>query len=132
MSTDAAYANVRVRYAQPSPPVTDADSYRLRLSTDGVRGDGRLSARLARPGVVRDALLTMGEILASDLRFKASDRSDYLAFLLKQGKRATKELWDAQKAFLEARYNEAAADESPRDHCDVSASRSFDQGRRPG
>lgn len=114
MSTEA-FANVRVRYEEPSAPVTDDDTYRLRLSTDGVRGDTRLTAKLTRPGVVRDALLTMGEILASDLRFKASDRSDYLAYLLKQGKRATKELWDAQKAFLDAKYNEAAADESPLD-----------------
>src|SRR5690606_9609630 len=72
-------------------------------------------ARLRRPGAARDALLTMGEILASDLRFKATDRSDYLAYLLKQGKRATKDLWDAQKAFLAARYSEAVADESPLD-----------------
>lgn len=114
MSAEA-FAHVRVRYAEPASPVTDDGSYRLHLPTDGVRGDCRLSAKLARPGVVRDALLTVGEILASDLRFKASDRSDYLAYLLKQGKRATKELWDAQKAFLESKYNEATADESPLD-----------------
>lgn len=110
-----AFASVRVRYAEPTDPVTDEDSFRLRLPTDGVRGEGRLVARLHRPGVVRDALLTVGEILASDLRFKASDRSDYLAYLLKQGKRATKELWEAQKAFLESKYSEALQEESPLD-----------------
>ncbi len=115
MSTEAAFANVRVRYAEPAEPITDDDSYRLSLPIDGVRSDCRLVATLERPGVIRDALLTLGEILASDLRFKASDRSDYLAYLLKQGKRATKELWDAQKAFLDAKYSEAVQDESPLD-----------------
>jgi hypothetical protein len=110
-----AFASVRVRYAEPAGPVADDGSFRLRLYTDGVRGQSRLTARLARPGVVRDALLTMGEVLASDLRFRASDRSDYLAYLLKQGKRATKELWEAQKRFLAAKYSEAAAESAPLD-----------------
>jgi hypothetical protein len=110
-----AFASVRVRYAEPAGPVAGDGSFRLGLYTDGVRGQSRLVARLARPGVVRDALLTMGEVLASDLRFRASDRSDYLAYLLKQGKRATKELWDAQKRFLAAKYSEAAAESAPLD-----------------
>lgn len=110
-----AFANVRVRYAEAAPPVADAERFRLHLPTDGVRDSAQLRAELSRPGVVRDALLTMGDILASDLRFKASDRSDYLAYLLKQGKRATKELWEAQKAFLAAKYSEAVQEESPLD-----------------
>lgn len=110
-----AFASVRVRYAEPAGPVADDGSFRLLLPTDGIRGQSRLVARLARPGVVRDALLTLGEVLASDLRFRASDRSDYLAYLLKQGKRATKELWDAQKRFLAAKYSEAAAESAPLD-----------------
>ena len=110
-----AFTSVRVRYAEPTAPVTDDGSFKLPLYTDGVRGQTRLVARLARPGVVRDALLTMGEILTSDLRFRASDRSDYLAYLLKQGKRATKELWEAQKRFLAAKYSEAAAESAPLD-----------------
>ena len=110
-----AFASVRVRYAEPAGPVAEDGSFRLHLPTDGVRGQSRLVARLARPGVVRDALLTLGEVLASDLRFRASDRSDYLAYLLKQGKRATKELWDAQKRFLAAKYSEAAAESAPLD-----------------
>jgi hypothetical protein len=109
------FASVRVRYAEPAGPIADDGSFRLRLFTDGVRGQSHLTARLARPGVVRDALLTLGEVLASDLRFRASDRSDYLAYLLKQGKRATKELWEAQKRFLAAKYTEAAAESAPLD-----------------
>jgi hypothetical protein len=110
-----AFTSVRVRYAEPAGPVTDDGSFRLPLYTDGVRGQSRLVAHLARPGVARDALLTLGEILASDLRFRASDRSDYLAYLLKQGKRATKELWEAQKRFLAAKYSQAAAESAPLD-----------------
>jgi hypothetical protein len=110
-----AFANVRVRYAEPAGPIADDGSFRLRLYTDGVRAQSSLVARLARPGVVRDALLTLGEVLASDLRFRASDRSDYLAYLLRQGKRATKELWEAQKRFLAARYSLAAAESAPLD-----------------
>lgn len=110
-----AFTSVRVRYVEPAAPVTGDGSFRLSLYTDGVRGQSRLVARLARPGVVRDALLTLGEILTSDLRFRASDRSDYLAYLLKQGKRATKELWEAQKRFLAAKYSEAAAESAPLD-----------------
>ncbi|MCG8420609.1 MAG: hypothetical protein MJE77_22035 [Proteobacteria bacterium] len=113
--TTEAFADVRVRYAEDVAPVADEDSFRLRLYTDGIRGLGGLTAKLHRPGVMRDALLTLGEILASDLRFKAQDRSDYLAYLLKQGKRATKELWEAQKAYLESKYAEAVQGESPLD-----------------
>lgn len=110
-----AFASVRVRYAEPAGPIAGDGSFRLCLYTDGVRAQSRLIASLARPGVVRDALLTLGEVLASDLRFRASDRSDYLAYLLKQGKRATKELWEAQKRFLAAKYSEAAAESAPLD-----------------
>ena len=110
-----AFASVRVRYTEPAAPATEDGRFCLRVATDGVRGDARLVADLARPGAVRDALLTLGDVLASDLRFKASDRADYLAYLLKQGKRATKELWEAQKRFLEARYSEAAAASAPLD-----------------
>jgi hypothetical protein len=80
-----------------------------------VRTGAEAQIQLKEPALVRDAMLTMAEILASDLRFKASDRSDYLAYLLKQGQRATKELWDAQKAFLDRRYKEEAAEECPLD-----------------
>ncbi len=75
------YTDVLVRYADAADPVTDGDRFRLHIPTDGVRGPAHLVARMTRPAAVRDALLTMGDILASDLRFKARDRSDYLARL---------------------------------------------------
>ncbi|MEM9194154.1 MAG: hypothetical protein AAGF12_33575 [Myxococcota bacterium] len=85
----------------------------LRLPLDRQRPTPALTGTLKDPGVVRDALRVLGRVYESDLRFKASDRSDYLAFLLKQGKRATKELWEAQKAFLEEKFGEAEGKESP-------------------
>ncbi|MEM7155469.1 MAG: hypothetical protein AAF799_21645 [Myxococcota bacterium] len=108
-------AEVRVRYAPATDPVAEGDSFRLRIPTDGIRADCRLVAKLERPGVVRDALLTMGEILTSDLRFRPRSRADYLAYLLAQGKRVTQEVWNAQRDFLAAKYGEAAQEEAPLD-----------------
>lgn len=108
-------AEVRVRYADATDPVAEGDSFHLRIPTDGVRADCRLVADLQRPGVVRDALLTMGEILTSDLRFRPRSRADYLAYLLAQGKRVTQEVWNAQREFLAAKYGESAEEEAPLD-----------------
>lgn len=108
-------AEVRVRYAPATDPVAEGDAFRLRIPTDGIRADCSLVARLERPGVVRDALLTMGEILTSDLRFRPRSRADYLAYLLAQGKRVSQEVWNAQRDFLSAKYGEAAQEESPLD-----------------
>ncbi len=106
---------VKVRYSKASDPVAGEDSFRLSLPTDGLRSGARLVADLERPGVVRDALLTIGDVLMSDLRFKARDCSDYLQYLLQQGKAASDQLWNAQKAFLESKYGEATKEETPLD-----------------
>jgi hypothetical protein len=111
-------AEVTLRYAAATAPVTDDDSFALQLPTDAGRA-GSLTATLARPGVARDALLTLADVLASDLRFKARDRADYLAYLIAQGKRVSKEVWDAQKSFLDEKYGaadgNASAAQSPLD-----------------
>lgn len=107
--------DVRVRYAAIDEPKPEGDGLALSLPIDGVRSDCRIDARLQRPGVVRDAILTMSEILTSDLRRKATSRADYLAYLLSKGKRVSTEVWNAQKAFLEAEYGKAAQEESPLD-----------------
>ena len=73
---------VKVRYSEAREPITGEDSFKLSLPTDGVRSGARLVAELERPGVLRDALLTIGDVLMSDLRFKARDRADYLQYLL--------------------------------------------------
>ena len=112
---NAPTSQVRVRYAPADEPSPQGEGLRLSLPTDAVRGACRLDARLQRPGVTRDALLTMSEILTSDLRRKATSRADYLAYLLSKGKRVTAEVWNAQKAFLEEQYGAAAQTEGPLD-----------------
>ena len=107
--------DVSVR-ASTTPEVETVDgATRVGVGLDRHRGDARLVAELARPAVVRDALIVLARVYQSDLRYRASDRADYLAFLLKQGKRATKELWDAQKAFLDEKFGEATQESSPLD-----------------
>jgi len=91
----------------------DDGALRLRVPTDATRGDARIAGRLHRPGVIRDALLAIGDVLASDLRHRAGDRADYLAYLIAKGKGVTKQVWDAQKEFLALTYSEAARAEEP-------------------
>lgn len=107
-------AEVELRYAQPRDPVVDDRSFALGIPTDEVRPAG-LAAQLHRPAVIRDALLTVADVLASDLRFKARDRADYLAYLIAQGKRVSNEVWVAQKQYLEEKYGVVAKTESPLD-----------------
>lgn len=108
-------AEVKLRYAAASDPITDDENFRLHLPTDAAR-QGALVAKLSRPGVMRDALLTVADVLASDLRFKARDRADYLAYLLAQGKRVSNEVWEAQRAYLDEKFGGAEAKvESPLD-----------------
>lgn len=107
-------AEVKLRYAKPSDPITDERSFQLGIPTDEVR-PASLEAKLTRPAVVRDALLTIADVLASDLRFKARDRADYLAYLIAQGKRVSNEVWVAQKQYLEEKYGVVAKTESPLD-----------------
>lgn len=109
-------AEVKLRYAAAVDPITDDENFRLHLPTDAVR-EGSLVAKLARPGVMRDALLTVADVLASDLRFKARDRADYLAYLLAQGKRVSNEVWEAQRSYLDEKFGgtDEAKVESPLD-----------------
>jgi hypothetical protein len=99
----------------PSRAVVGPDgAMRVVVSTDGERAID-LAARLHRPGVVRDALLAMGDVLASDLRRRPTDRADYLAYLIARGKGVTKQVWDAQKEYLALQYSAAARHEEPLD-----------------
>ncbi len=108
------FAALAHRYAKTTSGQT-GDAFTLTIPVDAERSDASATLDLEAPALARDAFLTMAEILSSDLRFKASDRSDYLAYLLKQGQRATKELWDAQKQFLDDRYAEEVDEEAPLD-----------------
>src|SRR4051812_31560431 len=86
MSSASDKLDVAVAFGATKAVVAADGSMRVTVSTDGERGDASLAARLHRPGVVRDALLAMGDVLASDLRRKATDRADYLAYLIQRGK----------------------------------------------
>lgn len=111
----AEVAEVRVRYDRTPEAILTPDRLALTLSTDGERAMGPVSFELTQAPKVRDALLTLSDVFTSDLRRKASDRSDYLAYLAKSGKKATQAVWDAQKRFLEAQYGEATQEETPLD-----------------
>jgi hypothetical protein len=116
MANEQATAELKVRYGEAARAIVDGDQCTLKAYSDSVRSQAALQAKLARPSVVRDALATIADVLASDLRRKASDRSDYLAYLMAQGKKATQKLWDAQQAFLAAKYGDAAEqDQRPLD-----------------
>lgn len=110
-----ASAEVIHRYQEFTAPSGEIDAYLLDLPLDGTRPDVEIKADIRQPDLVRDSLLVLGEVLASDLRRQASDRADYLAYLLRKGKRATQAVWEAQKAFLAAKYGEAAQQEAALD-----------------
>lgn len=93
----------------------DDGAMTLALPVDAARPGAAVSARLHRPAVVRDALLALGDVLGSDLRRKASDRSDYLAYLASKGKGTSKAVWDAQREYLRLKYSEAAREDEPLD-----------------
>jgi hypothetical protein len=88
---------------------------RVAIATDANRSAAQLAARLHRPGVVRDALMALGDALGSDLRRKANDRADYLQYLISRGKGVSKAVWDAQKEYLALQYSAAAKQDEPLD-----------------
>lgn len=99
--------HLHVRYDDTPEARRLGDRLHVALPTDAERPFPALELPLTRPGALRESLLTLGDVFDSDLRRKAADRSDYLAYLAKSGKKATKAVWDAQKAFLDAQYGEA-------------------------
>ena len=107
--------SIPVSFGAAKTTIAADGSARVAIPTDGERGGATLSARLHRPGVVRDALLAMGDVLASDLRRKASDRAEYLAYLIARGKGVSKQVWDAQKEYLALQYGQAAKQDEPLD-----------------
>ncbi len=100
MSTATHHA-VELRYATTSDVAAAAEDSRVLLALEGSRGTVGVRGRVREPALFRDALAAILGILASDLRYRGKDRTAYLAYLMKQGKRATAQIWEAQKAFLE-------------------------------
>lgn len=110
-----ANAQVIHRYHEFTAPANDSETCLLDLPLDGARPHTEIKATVQRPALFRDGLRVLGDVLRSDLRHQAQDRADYLAYLLKQGKRANQAVWDAQKAFLATKYGEAIQQEAPLD-----------------
>lgn len=107
--------DVPVSFAPVATTVAADGAMRITIPVDAQRGDVQLAARLHRPGVARDALLALGDVLGSDLRRKATDRADYLQYLISRGKGVSKQVWDAQKEYLALQYGAAAKREEPLD-----------------
>ena len=110
----SATIDVRVAFPPPAPPRLNGGDMGIALAIDRERPLAA-TGRPHRPGVFRDALLAIGDVIASDLRYKARDRADYLAYLLSKGKGVSKAVWDAQKEYLALKYSEAARTEEPLD-----------------
>ncbi|MDY7226457.1 SWIM zinc finger family protein [Hyalangium rubrum] len=102
MTTAAPRHPVELRYATASEVEARAEASRVLLALEGSRGTVGLRGRVREPALFRDALAATLGVLASDLRYRGRDRTAYLAYLMKQGKRATAQIWEAQKAFLDA------------------------------
>jgi len=100
---------LELRYPGPSEVIASPKASRLHLSLEGGRTVG-ITGRVNDAELFRDALLTAVGVRESDLRYKGRDRAAYLAFLMKQGKKATKAIWEAQKSFLDSAF----ADDTPR------------------
>ncbi len=98
-----------LEYPTTSEVAQTAKASRVRLALESKRGSRvGLTGRVKDPELFRDALLTLVAVMQSDLRYKGKDRTAYLAYLMKKGKKATAAIWEAQKAFLEGAYGDAA------------------------
>jgi hypothetical protein len=97
----SAVRDVKVQYGGPSALAAGEGRAKVTLSLDGSRGHVGVRGQVKAPALFRDALMTAFDVLGSDLRYKRKDLATYLAYLTKQGKKANKEIWEAQKAFLE-------------------------------
>lgn len=92
---------VNLRYAARSEMISAPATTNVRMALDSGRGPIGIRGQVREPALFRDALMTAAAILQSDLRYKGRDRTAYLAYLMKKGKKATAAIWEAQKEFLE-------------------------------
>ncbi len=98
---------LRLEYAAPSAVAIGPAASRVGISLDAARPVG-FSGRVKDAELFRDAFLTALALRESDLRYKGKDRAAYLAYLMSKGKKATKAIWEAQKAFLDSAYSDEA------------------------
>jgi len=98
-----------LEYPAASEVATTAKASDVRLALEAKRGAHvGITGRVKDPELFRDSLLALNALMQSDLRYKGKDRTAYLAYLMKKGKKATAAIWEAQKAFLEGAYGDAA------------------------
>jgi len=100
---------LHLEYPAPSQVAASPSASKVRIALESGRATIGIKARIESPELFRDALLTAAGIMQSDLRYKGRDRSAYLAFLMKKGKKATAAIWEAQKTFLEGAYGDDVA-----------------------
>jgi hypothetical protein len=98
---------VRLRYPTASEVTSSPTASIVRLAMDAARAEVGFAGRVRDPELLRDALLCAVDLRESDLRYRGRDRTAYLAYLMKKGKKASAAIWEAQKAFLDAQYGEA-------------------------
>ncbi|MFY2558827.1 SWIM zinc finger family protein [Corallococcus terminator] len=99
--TTATRHPVELRYATASDVESTSDASRVLLALEGSRGTVGVRGKLKDAALFRDALTAAFGILSSDLRYRGKDRTAYLAYLMSKGKRASAQIWEAQKAFLD-------------------------------
>ena len=104
--TESVTRSVTVEYAVESALKAAEGGSKLLLALDAQRGVVGLRGEVKKPLLLRDALATLAAVLGSDLRYRHRDRSAYLAYLAKQGKRANAQVWEAQKQFLDEQFSE--------------------------
>lgn len=97
---------VLLKYPSPSEVASTPRDSRIRLALDAGRADVGFTGRVTNPELFRDALLCAIDLRDSDLRYRGRDRTAYLAYLMKQGKKASAAIWEAQKSFLDAQYSD--------------------------
>lgn len=97
---------VHLQYATHSDISSSGDASSVLLALDQGRSTVGFRGRPADAALFRDVLMTALDIWQSDLRYKGRDRTAYLAYLMKQGKRANAAIWEAQKTFIDAQFAE--------------------------
>ncbi len=110
-----ATADIRLRYDDRLTPDRVWTPDALTIPLDGLRPTVQWCARIHRLDPLREAVQVIGAIHGTEARRQPADRSDYLAYLQARGKKATKALWEAQKAFLATTYQEVTEASQPLD-----------------
>ncbi len=100
---------LQLEYPAASEVARATTSSAVRLALESKRGSNvGITGQVKNAELFRDAILTLNAMMQSDLRYRGKDRTAYLAFLMKKGKKASAAIWEAQKVFLEGAYGDAA------------------------